>query len=70
MESESGDGLRIFAGQMYVEQLAPTDGVRRPWPIVFNQGGGPDGKGELSRYFVCSMACMLFSDRARFDDSV
>ena len=43
VESESGDGQRIFTGQMYVERLTPNDGVKRPWPIVFIQGGGQTG---------------------------
>lgn len=43
MDAESGDGQRIFTGQMYVEQLTPSDGVKHPWPIVFVQGAGQTG---------------------------
>lgn len=43
IDADSGDGQRIFTGQMYVEQLTPTDGVKHPWPIVFIQGAGQTG---------------------------
>lgn len=43
VDAESGDGQRIFTGQMYVEQLTPSDGVKHPWPIVFVQGAGQTG---------------------------
>ena len=43
VDAESDDGQRIFTGQMYVEQLTPIDGVKRPWPIVFIQGAGQIG---------------------------
>lgn len=43
VDAGSGDGQRIFTGQMYVEQLTPADGDRHPWPIVFIQGAGQTG---------------------------
>lgn len=43
VDAESGDGQRIFTGQMYVEQLTPAGGVKHPWPIVFIQGAGQTG---------------------------
>ena len=52
MDAESGDGERVFAGQMYVEQLMPVDGGRHPWPIVFVQGGGQTG--------TVSWVCLFF----------
>ena len=42
-DAGNGDGQRIFTGQMYVEQLVPIDGVKRPYPIVFIQGAGQTG---------------------------
>ncbi|KAF6220579.1 hypothetical protein HO133_003012 [Letharia lupina] len=48
VDAESGDGQRIFTGQMYVEQLTPAGGVKHPWPIVFIQGGGQTGTNFLN----------------------
>lgn len=47
VDAGSGDGQRIFAGQMYVEQLTPAAGVEHPWPIVFIQGAGQTGTVSL-----------------------
>ena len=43
VDSGSGDGERVFTGQMYVEHLMPVEGVKHPWPIVFIQGAGQTG---------------------------
>ena len=53
MDAESGDGQRIFTGQIYVEQLMPTDGVKHPLPIVFIQGAGQTGTVSLMVSFLC-----------------
>ncbi len=42
-DAESGNGERIFTGQMYVEQLTPIGSINHPWPIVFIHGGGQTG---------------------------
>ena len=43
VDAGSGNGQRILKGQMYVEQLMPSGGVKHPWPIVFVQGAGQTG---------------------------
>ena len=47
VDAGSGNGERVFTGQMYVEQLMPIDGVKHPWPIVFIQGAGQTGTVSL-----------------------
>lgn len=54
-----GDGQRIFAGQMYVEQLTPADGVKHPWPIVFIQGAGQTGSVSLNNALCASVASYI-----------
>lgn len=41
--AENGSGRHIFKDQMYVEQLTPVNGSRKPYPIVFIHGGGQTG---------------------------
>lgn len=56
VDAGSGDGERIFTGQMYVEHLMPIDGIKHPWPIVFIQGGGQTGTVS----WVCCFVCLVF----------
>ncbi|KAL8676450.1 MAG: hypothetical protein Q9186_007026 [Xanthomendoza sp. 1 TL-2023] len=51
----------IFANQMYVEQLTPAKGIKKPHPLVFLPGGGstgalwlntPDNRQGWASYFL------------------
>ena len=60
VDADSGDGQRIFSGQMYVEQLTPVEGVKHPWPVVFIQGAGQTGTVSWYCFFVCFSSLVRF----------
>ena len=43
VDDGKGNGRHVLQGQLYVEQLTPVDGIRRPWPVVLIHGGGQTG---------------------------
>ena len=58
VDAESGDGQRVFTGQMYVERLTPSGDLKHPWPIVFIQGAGQTG--TVSQIIALSASVSYF----------
>ena len=48
VDDESNPGERVMQGQMYVEQLTPLSGSRRPFPLVFIHGAGQTASVRFS----------------------
>ncbi|KAI9720949.1 MAG: hypothetical protein M1835_004019, partial [Candelina submexicana] len=59
--NQVGASGRVFTGQLYVEQLTPATGDKKPYPIVFFHGAGingatflntPDNRRGWASYFI------------------
>ena len=49
---DDGAGGHIFRDQMYVERLAPANGVKQKTPIVFIHGQAQTGTVSPSQHFT------------------